>query len=110
MDNVIILTLQGPANQMMMLFNDTSNLDNTVLYVVNNASCYAKAIEAIAINEGITQREADDIVYQQNGKTYKRAFLKSQGYTMLSQLLVSQLNDLIIKHFGVDECTTKAVY
>lgn len=31
MDNVIILTLQGPANQQMMLFNRTDNLDNTVL-------------------------------------------------------------------------------
>lgn len=110
-DNVITLTLQGPVNQMMMLFNDSHNYDNTVLYVINNASCYASAIEAIANHEGITQRKADDIVYQQNGKTYKQAFLKSQGYKMLSALNLQQLNEKIIAHFGVEDAyTTKAAH
>lgn len=100
MDNVIILTLQGPANQQMMLFNRTDNLDNTVLYIVNSATCYASAIETIAIRENLTPRQVDDIVYKQNGKTYKKAFLKSQGYKMLSTLNLQQLNELILKHFG----------
>lgn len=97
MDNVITLDLNGPSNQMMMLF---SRDNNTVLYVVNNASCYAKAIEAIAIKEDMAQRQVDDLVYQQNGKTFKKAFLKSQGYKMLSTLNLQQLNDIILPHFG----------
>lgn len=100
MDNAITLTLQGPANQMMMLFNSTSNLDNTVLYVVNNASCYIEAIEAIAIKEYMAQSQVDDMVCQQNGKTFKKAFLKSQGYKRLSALNLSKLDNLILQHFG----------
>ena len=103
MDNVITLDLNGPANQMMMLFCRDNTVDNTVLYVVNNASCYAKAIEAIAIKEDTTQRQVDDLVCQRNGKTFKKAFLKSQGYKMLSALNLSQLNDIILQHFGVSE-------
>lgn len=100
MDNVITLDLNGPSNQMMMLF---SRDGNTVLYVVNNASCYASAIEAIAIKEDMTQRQVDDLVCQQNGKTFKKAFLKSQGYQKLSALSLFQLNDIILQHFGVSE-------
>lgn len=109
MDNVITLDLYGPSNQMMMLFCRDTNLDNTVLYVINNASCYAKAIEAIANHEGITQREADDRVYQQNGKKFKHKFLKSQGYKMLSALTLAQLNEKIIAHFGVEDTYTTRV-
>jgi len=99
---VITLDLYGPSNQMMMLFCRDTNLDNTVLYVVNNASCYAKAVEAIAINEDLFSEVVDAVVYQQNGKKFKHKFLKSQGYKMLSALTLAQLNEKIIAHFGME--------
>lgn len=51
MENVIYLDLQGPANQMMMLLCRGNTVDNAVMYVVNNATCYANSIAEIAKNE-----------------------------------------------------------
>jgi len=99
---VITLTLQGPPNQMIMLFNRTEFIENTTLYIVNNASCYAKAIEEIAIKEDMTQRQVDDIVYIQNGKTYKKMFLKSKDYKVLTSYDMVKLNELILQHFNVE--------
>lgn len=101
-ENVIELTLSGPANQMMMLFCRDNTVDNTVLYVVNNASCYAKAIEAIAIKENMAQRQVDDIVYSQNCKKFKAKFLKAVGYQKLSALSLGELNNKILQHFNME--------
>lgn len=102
MENVIYLDLQGPANQMMMLLCRGNSVDNTVMYVVNNATCYANAIAAIAKNEGLTERQVDDMVYSQNGKKFKYKFLKAVGYKNLSACSLAQLNAKLLQHFNLE--------
>lgn len=102
MENVIYLDLQGPANQMMMLLCRDNSVDNTVMYVVNNATCYANAIAAIAKNESLTERQVDDMVYSQNGKKFKHKFLKAVGYKNLSTYSLAQLNTKLLQHFNLE--------
>lgn len=118
MENVLYLDLQGPTNQMMMLLCRDNTVDNTVMYVVNNATCYANAIAEIAKNEGLTERQVDDMVYSQNGKKFKYKFLKAVGYKKLSTYSLAQLNAKLLQHFNLDDdvlstenaCSTKAVH
>ena len=106
MENVIYLDLQGPANQMMMLLCR----GYSVMYVVNNATCYASAIAEIAKNEGLTERQVDDMVYSQNSKKFKYKFLKAVGYKNLSACSLAQLNTKLLQHFNLDDDATKAVH
>ena len=104
MENVIYLDLKGPTTQMMMLLCRDSLVDNTVMYVVNNATCYANAnaIAEIAKNEGLTERQVDDMVYSQNGKKFKYKFLKAVGYKNLSACSLAQLNAKLLQHFNLE--------
>ena len=98
MENVINLHLKGQPNVMALLFvKDNEGF----MYIVHNASCYASAVEAIAIKENLTPRQADDILYKQNCKKFKYNFLKSVGFRGLSNATVAQLDEKLAIHFNL---------
>ena len=94
--NVVHLDLKyRDRSQMIMLVNK-------ILYVVSNASCYNAAVEAIAVKEGISPHEADNLIYTHNCKKGKVEFLQSEGYKKLSSLNMTQLDSLLLKHFNME--------
>lgn len=103
MNSVITIRAEGQPNVMAFLFVKDEQTMDGVMYVVENATCYAHAVQLIAEKEGITQRQADDIIYRQNCKKFKHKFLKAQGYKMLSALNVDGLNAILSRHFNLAE-------
>ncbi len=97
MDNVIELTLSGTPNQMMFLYND-------VLYVVNNANSLADACHAISKNEGIRPdlyAPFENVLLANQRKRSKYTWLKRQGYRRISSSSLTELDELIVRHFGL---------
>ena len=94
----IELTLNGTPNQIAFLHMDT-------LYLVNNANSLADACHAIAEAEGVKPghyAQFEAVIIARQRKLHKYKWLKKRGHRRISAASLGELDELIMKHHGLE--------